>query len=117
MRSHVSIKQNQSAPVLARSYRSKNFFLCKNHYDVAKKWSWVPSNSSSCQFCINMKLEKAWVMAFYQNGKEIMEYLLILKSKNTGKPVNHLYKCSVQLVLQCIPTNYCWCYKIYKKNG
>ena len=48
----VSTEQNQSTPVLAKSNRGKMFFHCKNRYDLAKKLIWVPSNSSSCQFCV-----------------------------------------------------------------
>ena len=81
-------------------------WLCKNHYE----------------FCIKYEISESLDNGILSNGKEIMEYLLKLKSKNTGKHVNNLYECSVQHVLQWMfcnvyPTHYCCCYKIYNKNG
>ena len=65
---------------------------------VSVKQNQLMSDSSSCQFCRKYETRESLGHDILLNGKEIMEYLPTLQSKNTFQHVNTLHK--GMLVLQ-----------------
>ena len=84
--------------------RGKNFFLCEEHGKKDSKnsnWKWLPSNAD-CTSCIMYETRDSLPNGLLPKWKEVLEYLITMRSNNNGMQVNNIRLCATDLALHWI---------------
>lgn len=88
------------------SIRNSAFLKCKEHMQ-SKNWTDINSACSNClKYSVNCEHLSNGILP---RGKDVLSYLLSLKCSNSGKSVNSIHDCAMDLVLHWI---YCNIYPI-----
>ena len=96
----LTTSANEKKSARRTTNRGKNFFICKEHY-MKGKWTWSPLNAS-CSSCIMYETREYLGNGTLPTGKEVLEYLIMLRASNNGLQVNNIHICAADLALRWI---------------
>ena len=97
----IKLLEDQNVSGSSKMLGRNKFLLCKEH-ENDKKWSEV---NGQCQHCVKYTNLEVIDGGLLSRGEDVMNRLLTLKAKNSGRQVNNEFECAAELFCHWIHCN------------